>query len=201
MTEIQAEGSNISGITFAKNGKLEVAHLPDSVATLTMENLQCITDFQMSYDNLVNLTIENSNIDEKAIVEESVDTLRELRLVGIDWTEGNSLAETDFLNEILSLYESELVGRVYVSGSITQKEIDDYRAAWKDLTVLYEESNIVPQLVVTYVNADGTVLKRIYVNQGDFAPDPVATGLIDTPTLEEKDPCFAVANHRFSRCL
>ena len=182
LIEIQAEGSNISGITFAKNGKLEVAHLPDSVTTLTMENLQCITDFQMSYDNLVNLTIENSNIDEKAIVEESVDTLRELRLVGIDWTGTNSLATTDLLNEILALSESELSGQVYVSGVIRSQEVAEYQAAWQDLRVTYDTNKLVPQHLVTYVDDSGNKLYECWVDQGSTPPNPIETGAIPTPT-------------------
>ena len=182
LLEIYAEGSNISGVTFAKNGKLEVAHLPDSVSSLVMQNLQCITDFQMSYDNLTVLTIENSVIDEKAIVADSIDTLRELRLVGIDWTGVNSLATTELLNDILSLSESELVGRAYVSGVIRSQEVAEYQNAWKDLSVTYDTNKLVPQHLVTYVDDDGNELYKVWVDQGNKPPDPVATGEISTPT-------------------
>lgn len=182
LTEIYAEGSNISGVTFAKNGKLETAHLPNTVSSLIMQNLQCITDFQMSYDNLTVLTIENSLIDEKAVVLEAIDTLRELRLVGVDWTGEKSLANTSLLNDIFNLSESELIGRAYVSGQIRTQELANYESAWLDFTVEYDPAQLVEQYLVTYVDSEGKKLYECYVDRGSYAPDPVETGAISTPT-------------------
>ena len=179
LLELYAEGSSISGVAFAKNGKVTTAHLPDTINTLRMQNLQNLTDFQMSTDNLQHLTIENSLIDEKTMVEESVDTLRTLTLAGIDWTGDNALATTELLNDIFDLNESSLSGQVYISGQVRSQELANYDEAWDGLTVRYNTANLIEQYKVTYVDDTGAELCSCYVDRGQTPPDPVATGLLD----------------------
>lgn len=109
-------------------------------------------------------------------------SLQTLRLVGIDWT----LSDTTLLNTILKMNNTYLAGEVYISGQVRNQELVKYAAAWKDLEVTYDPQNLVPQHLVTFVNADeqNTVLYEMYVNQGSTPADPYATGLIEKPTLE-----------------
>lgn len=178
---LYAEGTAITGVTFAPNGKISVAYLPDTINSLTMRNLNYLTDLQVSYDNLESLTEENSIVDELAIVEDAADTLQTLKLSGIDWT----LADTDLLNTILRMNSSTLSGKVYISGQIRNQELVGYAKAWPDLEVTYDPLKLVPQHLITYVNADdeNTVLCQIYVDQGSAPPDPYADGIIEKPTL------------------
>lgn len=176
-----AEGTAITGVTFAPNGKIVSAYLPDTVNTLSMKNLSYLTDLQVSFDNLESLTEENSIVDERAIVEEALDTLQTLRLTGINWT----LSDTTLLNQILKMNSSLLSGTVTISGAIRNQELVNYAKAWPDLTIVYDPQNLVTQYLVTYINADadGTVLYEAYVDRGSTPPDPYAEGWIAKPTL------------------
>ena len=178
---LYAEGTAVTGVTFAPNGKIVSAYLPDTINTLSMRNLSYLTDLQVSFDNLESLTEEYSIVDEKAIVEEALDTLQTLRLSGINWT----LSDTTLLNQILKMNSSLLSGTVTISGAIRNQELVNYAKAWPDLTVVYNPQNLVSQYLVTYVNADAdsTVLYEAYVDRGSTPPDPYAEGWIAKPTL------------------
>ena len=183
LVTLRAEGTALAAVTFANFGKIAVAHLPDTINSLTMRNLNYLTDLQVSYDNLESLTIENSpSISEYDIVVDAIDTLQTLRLVGINWT----LPDTTLLTAILKMSNTYLSGKVYISGQVRNQELVKYAAAWKDLEVTYDSQNLVPQHLVTFVNADDqhTVLYEMYVDQGSTPADPYATGLIEKPTLE-----------------
>lgn len=175
-----AEGTAITGVIFAPNGKIVAAHLPDTINTLSMRNLNYLTDLQVSYDNLESLTEENSIVDEYAIVVDAKDTLQTLRLTGIDWT----LPDSTLLNEILAMNNTSLSGKVYVSGAIRNQELANYAAAWSDLEVTYDPANLIPQHLITYVNDDdeNTVLYEVYVDQNATPPDPYKEGWIAKPT-------------------
>lgn len=177
-----AEGTSVSSITFAPNGNIESAHLPETVSTLSFRNIKRLTDLQVaSYDNLETFICEYSDIDALSILQSAADTLQTVRILGIDWT----LSSTDLLNACLDMNSSLLTGSVYISGTIRNQEINNYTNAWSDLTVDYNIENLISQYKVTYVNADEdhTVLYTVYVDQGDYPPDPYNLGLIDKPSL------------------
>ena len=180
LTTLRAEGTALTAVTFANYGKIATAHLPDTINTLSMKNLHHLSDLDVSFDNLESLTIENSDINEYAIVLDAIDTLQFLRLVGIDWT----LSDTTLLNSILAMNNSFLSGEAYISGQIRNQELLNYENAWSDLEVTYDSANLVTQYLATYVNADGTPLYSCYVDRGSVPPDPVSLGYIDTPTQE-----------------
>lgn len=195
LEKLYAEGTAITGVLFASNGKIALAHLPATINSLTLKNLNYLTDLQASYDNLESLTVENSIVDEYAIVTDAVDTLQVLRLVGINWTVTN----TDLLNRIVKMNSSMLVGSVHIAGQVRQRELDSYAAAWNDLSVTYD--GIITQYKLTFMNADGTPIKDKkgnpyvqYVDQGGKAIDPVASEEIDIPTV----PSTAQYNYTFS---
>lgn len=181
LSTLRAEGTALTAVTFANYGKIAVAHLPGTVNSLTMRNLNHLTDLDMSFDNLEAITEENSIVDEYDIVSDAIDTLQTIRLVGINWT----LSDTTLLNQILSKSNTYLSGSVYVSGQIRNQELISYENAWSDLEVTYDAQNLVTQYLVTYVNADAnhTVLYSTYVDRGSTPPDPYATGAIQKPTL------------------
>lgn len=195
LEKFYAEGTAITGTLFASNGKIALAHLPATINSLTLKNLKYLTDLQASYDNLESLTVEDSVVDEYAIVTDAIDTLQILRLVGINWTVTN----TDLLNKIIKMNSSMLAGSVHIAGQARQRELDSYANAWSDLTVTYD--GIITQYKLTFMNSDGTPIKDKkgnayvqYVDQGGKAIDPVASGEIDTPTV----PSTAQYNYTFS---
>lgn len=179
LEKLYAEGTAITGVTFAPNGKIKYAYLPDTINTLSMKNLNYLTNLVVSCDNLESLTEENSVVDEKTMVEDAIDTLQTLRLIGINWT----LPDTTLLNRILNMNSSLLAGTVTISGAIRNQELENYAKAWPDLVIYYDPQNIVSQYVATYVNVDGTVLYQTYVDRGSVPPDPYANNTIQKPTL------------------
>lgn len=180
LIKLLAEGTSLTGVTFATNGKVEVVHLPDTVNTLIMRNLNKLTDFQVNLDSLETLTLQGGAINSLDLISESIDTLRVLNLYDIDWT----LADTSLLNSMLNLFYSLVTGKVYVSGAIRQQELLQYANTWDDLVVTYNADNVVTQYLATYVNADGEVLHEEYVYRGSYPRDPVALGIIPMPTQE-----------------
>lgn len=178
-----AEGTSISGVTFAKNGKIQSAHLPKSVSSLSFNNLQYLTDFVMeSFENLVSLVSEYCAFDPYQILTAAIDTLQIVRILGIDW----SFYNTDMLNKIYAMSSSFLAGRVEVTGSIRQSEITNYQTKWTDLELVYNADRIVPQFTVIYRNYDETELGRTLVDKGSTPPDPIAAGIIKS--IPEREP-------------
>ena len=190
LVKLYAEGTILTGVLFATNGKIAIAHLPATINSMTMKNLNYLTDLQVaSYDNLESLTVENSIVDELSIVRIALKTLQTLRLIGINWT----LSDTTLLNQILKMSNSMLSGSVYVSGQIRNQELLKYENAWGDLEVTYDPQNLVPQYLVTFVNSDGNKLYEMWVDRGAAPEDPVSAGYIQTPTL----PSDAQYNYTF----
>ena len=179
LVNLYAEGTAITSVLFAANGKITHAHLPGTINSLTFRNIQYLTDLVVaSYANLEALTCEYSNIDALTIIQTAISTLQICRVLGIDW----ELATTDTLNAIIAMSQSLLTGQVYISGAIRQQELLSYDNAWPDLDVTYDSQNLVTQYLVSFVNADGTTLYETYVDRGSTPVDPVTAGLIQTPT-------------------
>ena len=203
---IYAKGSGITSVTFADSGLIETAYLPTTVDTLKMNNLFFFRNLHMdNYDNLLELVKVNTpNINEKVIVE-NAPRLNRVRLLDINWTdeEGGygSLTSTDLLNRLLAckgvaedgsnIEQSVLTGKVKVP-AIRQTERDAYAEAWPELTV--EATDSITQYVVTFNNYDGSFLGKLYVDQGSKCPDPIATGVFNTPTK----PSTAEFDYTFS---
>ena len=191
LREFYADGTTIKSVSFAPNGKIETAHLPDSVNTISMENLMYLKTLKFSFDNVNRLTIKESAVDTLDITNDTIDTLTELTLTGIDWV----VADTALLNQLLpktyggKLDISSLGGNVKVTGAIRNQELLKYAEAWPDLKINYNVNNVVPQYLITYVNADKdkTVLHTEWVDIGNTPPDPYGDGKIDKPVLESDE--------------
>lgn len=180
LLKLYAEGTKLTGVTFATNGKVRVAHLPDTLNTLTMRNLNDLVDFEATLSRLETLTLQGGTLDSLEIITNTINTLQVLYLYDINWT----IADTALLNEMLKLFYSLVTGYVYVSGQVRQQELNSYSKSWNDLEVAYDPSQMVTQYLVTFVNHDGTVLYEEYVDRGSTPSDPVAEGIIPAPTRE-----------------
>lgn len=197
LREFYAGGTNISSVIFATNGRLERAVLPDSLTGLTMIGLDKIIEFVANYDNLTTLVIEGGVIDARAIIGEAYDTIRSLRLVGVDWNYDESFPDTTILNilsDMSNMYDSFISGFINIAGPITQRELDHYAAVWPYLEVAYE--SIMPQYRVDYVNRDGSLIAYEYVNAGGQLTNPIGRTVIGpldtnivmaTPTMPMDD--------------
>ena len=191
--EFHAEGSGVTGVIFANGGKLEKAYLP-AVASLTMKNLQYISDFEVSsYGNLQQLVVENvPSLNTYDIVNAS-PLLNTVRLIGINWDESYRIPNTSVLDRMMSMRgiddngyttsKSVLTGYFYAAVA-KEKEVADYLNIWKFLTI--NQGSLIPQFIVTFINADGSVLDVQYVDEGSKPVDPITRSddPIATPTIE-----------------
>lgn len=191
LEDLYAEGSGITGVIFAKGGKISIAHLP-AIASLTANNLQFLTDLTFEgYDNFTTVSIDNCpTIDTLDLVTQA-SGLQRVRITGIDW----ELENTDILDRLAKLtgldengYNtsvSVLEGKVHVT-VMRQQNLLQYNSIWPNLEITYD--TIIEQYKVTFVNddADNTVLDIQYVDKGGSAVDPItrSENPIDTPTKE-----------------
>ena len=190
LATLEAEGSGITGVSFAPGGKIVTAHIPD-VASISARSLKALTDLTFEgYANLRTIRVEDCpTIDTLDIVTQATGLTR-VRILGIDWilTTSNSdvlermeaaagLDESDH-----NLEQSVLTGTVYVP-VVKQSDLQEYMDAWSPgLTISY--GSLTLNYLVTFKNYDGTVLYTCYVDRNQNAPDPVETGAIPTPTRE-----------------
>lgn len=177
LTEFYAEGSGLTGVTFANGGKLELAHLPKTITTINMKNLIYLNDLSIEeHDSIIALVAENCNaVDVKSIIQNS-NNLNRIRIIGIDW----GLENTNILKRIYNMggidgngYNTEraiLSGKIHVP-VIRQQELNEYSSAWYDLEITYD--TLITQFAVQFLNDDGTVLDVQYVDKGESAVDPI----------------------------
>lgn len=194
-----AQGSGISEAVFANNGLLEEAHLPATISSIVANNLYYLNNLTFEGYNALNKVVFNNcpNVDVLDIVNKAIN-LKIARLININW----ELPNTDLLNRLLTcsgvqadgitaIPQSVLTGYVHVP-SIRQTERDAYAEAWPELTV--EADGAITQYVVTFNNYDGSYLGKVYVDEGSKCPDPIATGVFNTPTK----PSTAEFDYTFS---
>ncbi len=184
LKELYAEGTALASVSFASNGKIEKAHLPASINSLTMRYLTNLSEFTMEgYANLISLTCEYCGFDPYTIVSQAINTLQILRLLGIAWTFSNTFV----MNKIYAMSSSILAGEATITGPIRQSEVDNYQSKWRDLVLNYDPENVIPQYLVSYVNTNGELLYSYLADVGSTTIDPVAEGLIETPTVAPTD--------------
>ena len=165
LKELYARGSNITGVTFANGGRIEIAELP-TLNSITMKNLAYLTRFDVvDLSKLTSLTVENCNTIDLLDVLEKATSLNWVRLINVDWTEENALENTELLERLYNLkgYDKDnyvvdrcvLTGKVYVL-NIKQSEYEKYineQDGWgSDLIIEYPESGWTPQFPVTFKN-------------------------------------------------
>lgn len=187
LRELYAHGSNIGGVTFADGGRIEIAELP-AINAINMKNLMYLTNLDVtSFDNLTTITVENCNTVDMVAILNSATKINRVRIVGVDW----SVQDTSLLERLYNMKgidkngyntdQSVLTGKVHVS-IIREQQLYEYRRVWPDLEITF--NTMIEQFPVTFINDDGTILEVQYVDKGEDATDPVATGRIPTPTKE-----------------
>ena len=209
LKELYAEGTNTTGVVFANGGLLHTAHLPNTMVSLSMKNLNYLYDEKLvvdGYDNLQTLVIENTpNINTYNIVN-SAPQLNTVRLIGLDWDSTYQIQDASIFDRLFAMggidssgHETDsnpetgfggsvLTGNAYVT-TIKEKQLLDYvlgeNAAWSDLEIKYNTK--INQYPVTFVNTDGTVLETQWVEEGKDAVDPTTrTDNPLSPTIPSK---------------
>ncbi len=187
LQELYASGSGISGVIFAPNAPVVTAILP-RISTLILRGQTKLQTLSVDPSRLLNLRVEDSpNIDSLSMVR-SATALQRGRITKVNWN--NADADTLLRLAGLTGYDDEggAADRFVLTGfatvpTIAQDELDLLHERFPNLEVTYGQ--IVPAYTVTFRNENGTVLYTQIVRQGGTATDPVAAGLIPTPT---KDP-------------
>lgn len=190
---LYAEGTAIQAINFANGGKIQTAHLPESINGLTMRNLKYLTDLTFEranesdpyYKNLASITSEYCAMDPYPIIYEAINVLQIIRVLGIDWT----FSDTDMLNRIYTKYSSMLSGKATITEIYRVSDVANFNSKWPDLELDVEQAQPVQQFNVTYVNWDGTPLHNnpIKVDMGNYPPNPIEAGIIDTAPTRPAD--------------
>ena len=191
LKELDTRGSAITGVTFAKNGRLETARLNDPT-TLVMKGLIFLSTFTMEdYSKLRALTIEDclqTAAGSYAIARQATG-LTSVRMLGIDWLVPASAYNV--LNRLYGIagiddegYSSEAHGVVRGDvefASIGQTRYNDIVSKFEDVDFTYDE--FATEYTVTFTDGQGNTLGTPQrVEAGGAALDPVSSGLVQTPT-------------------
>lgn len=188
LRELYANGSNISGVTFADGGRIEIAELP-AIGSMSLKNLMYLVRLDIAdFSKLTTLTIENCTTIDLLDILNKANKLNRIRITGVDWT----MADTSLLERLYGMagidkngYNTEhsvVAGKVHVP-IIRQQQLYEYQAAWSDLEIVAD--TIIEQFAVTFMNADGTILEVQYVDKGGNAVDPTTrTDNPLSPTIE-----------------
>ena len=188
---LHAEGSAITGVTFANGGMLQAAYLPHTLTTINAKNLHYLETFELEgLNSLAYLIVENCPAINTLYLVQNSPLLSRVRLIGLDWDSSYGLQNTDVFDDLMALggfdssdaitAQSVLTGSAYVTVIREQKRYD-YAAIWPQLVFSYgSEINTV---IATFVNEDGTVLDVQYIDRGSAAVDPTtrAVNPIATP--------------------
>ena len=190
LKKFYSKGSGITGLRFAKNGRLQEAHL-NAIASLYLSGLYQLETLDVeSYEQLTSLTVENCpNLDTYTMVK-NAENLSLIRLLDIDWSVPT--AAYDVLHRLhyiqgidddgYNTQEGVITGEVYFV-SISDTKYNAIVALIPTVTFTYGEK--LEEYTVTFKNDDGTTLNVQTVERGGAAKDPITAGYITTPT---KDP-------------
>ena len=189
LRKLYTKGSGITGITFAQNGRVKEVHL-NGVASLVMKGLRMLQTFDMeSYSSLASLIVEDSPAVDSYELTKSAANLTRVRLLDIDWKVPTAAYEVLMrLHKAHGIdddgYDTDygtLTGAVYFS-SISASRYENIVKAIPEITFTY--GDYLEEFTVKFQNYDGTEYPDATqkVEVGGKATDPVAAGMIKTPT-------------------
>ena len=201
---LHAEGSAISGVTFANGGMLQEAYLPNTITTINAKNLSYLETFSLQgLDNLAYLIVDNCPAINTYALAKDAPLLARVRLTGLDWNADYGIQDTAIFDRLAKMRgfdssdaivdTSVLAGSAYVS-VIREQKYYDYKQLWNQLDISY--SSMINTVTATFINEDGTVLDVQYVDKGSTAVDPTtrAENPIPIPTKESTvDKTFVFA--------
>lgn len=188
LKKVYTKGSGVTGITFAKGGRLKEAYL-NPIASLFMNGLRFLETFEMEdYGELVSLTIEDSPaVNSYEMVKAAINIAR-VRLLEIDWNV--PVAAYDVLMRLHNAhgidddgYEVDagvLTGNVYFN-SISETKYNTIVSVIPEVTFTYGEK--LEEKTVTFA-VEGVTKNVQKVEVGGAAQDPYLSGFIEKPTKE-----------------
>ena len=204
--EIYAKGSQIESVTFARNGLIQKADLPNTVSDLRLYDLYYLNDLSIEdYESLLVFAWENTpNVDEQEVIKKATNLIR-IRAIDIDWTGDRALQNADLLMRLAKCKGIDannaavdypvLTGKVAVE-KIRQSELDLIRSLWGE-DFIEEGYEVIPQVSINfYKEFEGesrevlvyTLLKDTgsYLKEEEIPVDALITSgaLIKEPTSQ-----------------
>lgn len=188
---VKAKGSAVTGLSLPNGGHLKTLELPATITNFTVQNQQQLESVTFEgYGALTTLRVENStNIPIEAIFDNAIN-LNRVRLMNVEWTASSSDELAKTINKLKTCIGMDANGNntktAIVNGRVRVPAVDDALLAdigtnFPDLIVVVGD---VACYIVRYINADGTLLYTTHMTEGSEPIDPVAKGLISTPTRE-----------------
>ena len=185
--EVYTRGSACSGVTFADNGRLEIAQL-NAIGSLYAHGLKAIQSFAMaSYSNLTSLNIVDSPALPAQAMLRGAAGIQRVRLIDIDWdTDLHAYDPLIRAYNALGIDDDGFnVEHGVVTGSVHFDAIGNtkFNALRTRLTAVdFTRDETLSEVSVVFYNYDEeTELFRTLTEVGTSVDDPVATGLIQAP--------------------
>lgn len=184
--EVYTRGSGITGITFARHGRVQTALL-NAIASVYAIDLRDVEKFTLEdYSNLKSINAVNSTIDTLGLITKA-DNLVRVRLKDIAWettvSAYNNLIKLSKIDGIdddgYNIDTPVVTGTIYFD-SIGKTKRDNLAKALPDVTITYGSE--LEEHVVRFLNEDKTVLFTDRVEHNGAAIDPITAGLIEVPT-------------------
>ena len=143
------DGTAITGLTLPNGGAVKVLHLPETLASLTLQNQTQITDFVLpSYSQITTLRLENvSDVIDSAAILAAIPANSRVRLIGIDWTFDSAediIALYDHLDTMRGMDEGgNTMDKAQVSGtlhidSLTGAQLAEMQSRYPYITIEYQ---------------------------------------------------------------
>lgn len=189
LKKLYTKGSGITGITFAKNGRLREARL-NALSSLLMSGLRLMETFEMeSYAALTSVTVENSPAVDSYELTKAAANLTRVRLLDINWNVPTVAYEVLMrLHSIHGIdddgYDTDagvLTGAVFFT-SISASRFANIVEAIPEIEFTY--GDYLEEFTARFQNDDGTEFPDATqsVERGGKAVEPVAAGMIQKPT-------------------
>jgi hypothetical protein len=179
---MEAKGSGITALIADGNSELHTIEIP-GVDTLSTKRLVKLINLDVEdYTKITELVVEETpNVNWLSVVSAATN-LKRFRMTGIEW----QLEDADILERIYNMVGPGGTGNSVLSGVVTidkikEKDLEKYKARWKDLTII--PTKVLKQYQVIYKNPDGSVweeisewvVERETATKPDFVPTQEAT--------------------------
>jgi hypothetical protein len=189
---VKAKGSALNSISFPVGGHLTTLDLPGTFANFTIRNQHNIEYFDMaSYENINTLWIDDTPglpIEEMLLNTPKLDRVR---IVNTTW----SVSSEENLRTIFEKLKkcdgldangnNAANGKAVMTGyveidAISDEFLEELNDFFKELVVIVDGKS---KFFIRYLNQDNSLLHKYAASIGDNVIDPVALGIIGTPTM------------------
>ena len=190
---VKARGSALNSINFPVGGHLTTLELPATFTNLTLRNQHNITNFSMdSYDLINTLWIDDTPglpIEELLLNTPKLDRVR---IVNMTWDVTDEATLIRIFEKLKKCGGLDANGnntidnKAVVTGainipSISDELLEEINEYFKELIIYV---NGKARFFIRYLNQDNSLLYKYAIEMGSDVIDPVAQGIIETPTME-----------------